>query len=193
MSIYVQIAGALGFLFRFWLCEFKLDKDLNQKRGHTSRFINYYFLIAMITGFDNNLFTLITVVSAPAMVMAFLFFDLPFYFQDCRYSMTNKGWLILERLTVHPPVFLYTVYFYATQSRLFYFQLFTFHNLILAIVLVLIPLFAFDPRVTKKEDWPRGLFMVIGAIIDIIGNIWFYSNLALESHYPRFFDQINII
>lgn len=190
MGIWFQIGGALGFLFRFWLCEFKLNEDLGPKRGHTSRYITYYFLIAMVLDFQNNLLTLITIVSAPAMVMAFLFFDLPFYFQDCTKPMQNKGWLIIERLTLHPPVFLYTIYFYATQNRLFFFELYNFSNFIIAMILVLIPLFLFDPRIVKKEDWPRGLFMVIGSIIDILGNLWFYSNLAINSDYPRFFDGL---
>ncbi|MHA1612572.1 MAG: hypothetical protein ACTSVZ_09015 [Promethearchaeota archaeon] len=192
MGLILQIAGAMALVFRLWLCEFKLKKDLGGKRGHTSRFINYYFLIAMCLDFQNNLMTLLTIVTAPAMVMAFLFFDIPFYIQDCRRPMENKGWLIIERLTLHPPVFLYAVYFYAFQTRLFYFELFTIPNLIFSMFLVVIPMFFLDPRVTKKEDWPRGLFIVIGSVVDIIGNVWFYSDLALESNYPRFFDRIDL-
>ncbi|MHA1520896.1 MAG: hypothetical protein ACTSRK_12000 [Promethearchaeota archaeon] len=192
MGLILQIAGAMALLFRLWLCEFKLKKDLGGKRSHTSRFINYYFLIAMCLDFQNNLMTLLTILTAPAMVMAFLFFDIPFYIQDCRRPMENKGWLIIERLTLHPPVFLYAVYFYAFQTRLFYFELFTIPNLIFSMFLVVIPMFFLDPRVTKKEDWPRGLFIVIGSVVDIIGNVWFYSDLALESNYPRFFDGIDL-
>ncbi len=192
MGVILQIAGALAFLFRLWLCEFKLKKDLGGKRGHTSRFINYYFLLAMFLDFGNNLLTLITIITAPAMVMAFIFFDIPFYVQDCRHPIENKGWLIVERITLHPPVFLYTVYFYAIQTRLFYFDLFTIPNFVIAMILVLVPLFLFDPRVTKKEDWPRGLFMVLGSIVNIIGNLWFYSDLAIETNYPRFFDGIDL-
>ncbi|MHA1886426.1 MAG: hypothetical protein ACTSX0_00210 [Promethearchaeota archaeon] len=192
MGIAIQIIGAIGFLFRFWLVELKLDQDLNHKRGHTSRFINYYFLIAMITDFGNNLFTLISVVSAPAMVMAFFFFDFPFYFKDCLHPMKKKGWLILERLTLHPPVFIYAIYFYATQTLKFFFDLYNLSNLVISLVLVLIPLFVIDPRVVKREDWPRGLFMVLGAIIDVAGNLIFYSEVAKKWNYPRFFDSWSI-
>lgn len=192
MGLIIQIIGAVGFLFRFWLVELKLDQDLNHKRGHTSRFINYYFLIAMITDFGNNLFTLISVVSAPAMVMAFFFFDFPFYFQDCLKPMKNKWWLIIERLTLHPPVFIYAIYFYATQKLLFFFELYSLVNLVISLVLVLIPMFLFDPRITKREDWPRGLLIVIGGIIDIAGNIIFYSEVAKKWNYPRFFEDWNL-
>lgn len=173
-TLWLSLCGALFVIFRIWVTEVKLRKELGNKRGHTSRFISLFFFIAMLLNFENNVFTLISVVGAPAMLMAFFAFDVPYYIKDVRLIKEKKFWLILERLTMHPPAVIFAVYFYSYARIDFYLTLFTIPKFCGALILVVGPLFLFDPRVTKREDWPRGPACIIGAILSIVGNLIFY-------------------
>ncbi len=187
MAWVFPVCGTIFLLFRLWLCEWHLRDLLKGKRAHTSRFCSYYLAIAMILNIEPNVFTLISVVSAPAMVMASLAFDVPFlFFNEGRRDIPKKSWQIIERLTMHLPIILFGVYYYTHALLLDYFQMFTISKLVVAIIITCGPMFLFDPRITKKEDWPRGLFIVGGAIIDVIGNIWFYISLAKRYNYFEF-------
>lgn len=173
----LPLFGVVFLIFRFWLCEVYLRDILGVDRGHTSRFCSYYLALAMIFNFEPNVFTLISVVSAPAMVLASFAFDVPFlFFNEGRQQIPKKTGQIIERLTMHIPIILFGVYYYGFSkvSWLDYFALFTLDKLVIAILLTCLPMFVFDPRVTKRKDWPRGLFIVGGAILDIVGNIIFF-------------------
>jgi len=168
------ICGILFLLFRFWLCEGYLRDILKNKRGHTSRFISYYFGIAMLLNFDVNVFTLISVFSTGAMIFALVAFDVPFiFFNDAQQKIPKKVWQIIERLTMHIPPIIFGVYYYlfSPTSHVDYFLLFTIPQFVFALLFTGIPMFVIDPRVVKKEDWPRGPAIVIALLLSIIGNI----------------------
>ena len=189
---WLSLCGAICVIFRIWVTEVKLRGELGNKRGHTSRFISLYFFIAMLLNFENNVFTMISVIGAPAMLMAFFAFDVPYYIKDAPLIQEKKFWLILERLTMHPPSIIYAVYFYRHVTGLFYLKLFTLPNFFGALILVVGPLFLFDPRVTKKEDWPRGPACIIGALLDIIGNLWFFFFFAKKTGYLEYLQQLGL-
>jgi hypothetical protein len=189
MELYFPIVGTIFLLFRLWLCEIKLHEVLGNKRGHTSRFISYYFGLAMILNFSVNVFTLISVISAPAMIFAVLYFDISFFLNEGREDIPLKFWQIVERLTLHIPLIVFGIFYYAYSPALEYFQLFTIPKFGVALLLAGIPMFGFDPRISKKADWPRGPFILGGAILDIIGNIWFFLNLAQTRGY---FEELGI-
>ena len=122
------------------------------------------------------------------MIIAVFAFDVPFlFFNEGRRKIPKKFWQIIERLTMHIPLIIFGVYYYFVYQpeAILYFQLFTLDKFITALLLVCIPMFLFDPRITKKEDWPRGLFIVGGALIDVVGNILFFLWLADQR---KFFD-----
>ncbi len=183
----ISILGICFLVTRVVLGEFILREELGSKRTHASRFISYYLCCAMILEFQQDVFTLISVISVPIMLMAFLFFDIPFYFKDCSKLMPKKGWQILERLTLHPPSILFGIYFYFSHRMywIFYFQLFTISNFLCGCLLGLVPLFLFDPRILVKEEYPRGVIILIGTIVNIIGNIIFF---ILNANTRGFFE-----
>ena len=178
------LLGIIFLLVRLWLSEVYLRDILKNKRYHTSRLCAYYLGIAMLSNFQNNVFTLISVVSAPAMVLALILFDFPFLFlNEGREDIPKKFWQIIERLTVHLPLIVFGILFYRFASALSYLELFTIPKFIVALILTCIPMFLFDPRVVKKEDWPRGPIIVIGALTDVIGNLCFFYYLATDRGY----------
>ena len=183
MVFLVSIFGVVAFLFRFWLAEIKLHDILGTKRRHLSRLCSYYFLLAMIWGFESSVFLLITVFSAPAMLISFFIFDVPFLIKDIPKLTENRGWQIIERLTVHIPIVLYAVYFYFTAGRLKYFEMLTILTFSFGIALTAVPMILFDPRIRKREDWPRGPILLGGMVVDILGNLWFYIDLVVDSNY----------
>ena len=193
MGYILQIIGAILVFFRLWIVFIKLDNELGDKKGHVSRFIALYFLIAMMLDFQNNVFTLISVLTAPAMLIAFFAFDVSYYSKDVSELKEKKFWLILERITLHPPVVFYVVYFYFTSSGIFYLELFTVSKIVAGIIICVGPIFTFDPRVIKKDEWPRGPAIIIGAILVLIGNFTFYYYFAVKTQYFEIIDLKSLL
>ena len=187
MVFLISFLGFVGLALRIWLTEVKLRDILGTKRFHLSRFCSYFFLLAMIWSFNNSVFLLITIYSAPAMLLSFFIFDIPFLIRDVPRLTRYRGWQIIERLTVHIPIVVYGVYFYFTAPLLTYFQLLTIINFFLGIALTAIPLLVLDPRIRKREDWPRGPALLIGMVLAIIGNVAFYIYKAIQRN---FVDQV---
>jgi hypothetical protein len=183
MAFLLSFFGVVALLFRVWLTEVKLRDILGTKRFHLSRFCSYFFLLAMIWSFQNSVFLLITIYSAPAMLISFFIFDVPFLIRDVPRLTHNRGWQIIERLTVHIPIVIYGVYYYSTAPLLKYFQLLTIVNFCLGIAFTAIPLIVLDPRISKREDWPRGPALLIGMVLAIIGNLGFYYYKAVTVNY----------
>ena len=40
-----------------------------------------------------------------------------------------------------------------------------------------------DPRIRKREDWPRGPALLIGMVLAILGNLVFYYYKAVAVNY----------
>ncbi|MHA1745858.1 MAG: hypothetical protein ACTSWW_07650 [Promethearchaeota archaeon] len=183
MAFLLSFFGVAALLLRVWLTEVKLRDILGTKRFHLSRFCSYFLLLAMIWSFQNSVFLLITIYSAPAMLISFFIFDVPFLIRDVPQITLHRGWQIIERLTVHIPIVIYGVYYYFTAPLLMYFQMLTIVNFCLGIAFTAIPLIVLDPRIRKREDWPRGPALLIGMVLAILGNLAFYVYKAVEVNY----------
>ena len=182
MAFLLSFFGVMALLFRVWLTEVKLRDILGTKRRHLSRFCNYFFLLAMILSFQNSVFLLITVFSAPAMLISFFIFDVPFLKHDVPRFTPYRGWLIIERLTVHIPIAIYGFYFYLTFDLIKYFQMLTIVNFGFGIAFTATALLMFDPRIRKREDWPRGPTL-LAMVASIIGNLVYCIALAVDANY----------
>ena len=75
------------------------------------------------------------------------------------------------------------LYYYFTAPLLMYFQLLTIVNFCLGIAFTAIPLIVLDPRIRKREDWPRGPALLIGMVLAILGNLTFYVYKAVAVNY----------
>jgi uncharacterized membrane-anchored protein len=120
----------------------------------------------MFLEFQSNAFTMLIVVAMPGMLMAIFVFDVPYYanFNKIEARSQNKGWLLIERFTLHIPLFLYGVFFYATGKKSILRALYTVPNIIIGLLLTMIPFFLMDPRWTKKQDTPRGKWIIFGMV-----------------------------
>lgn len=159
---------------RFYLTEFKLKKQLELKTGHLSRLLTYYLSIALILGFSSHLFWLIVIVALPTMIAAFLGFDLTFYKEilqkDPKWK-ENRGWLILERITLHPPMIIAGFWLYFMDPKSFFTPLPSGIEMFVGILLSIGAFLFVDPRWRQKEDWPTGIVIFFGACAEALGFI----------------------
>ncbi len=183
MGFATIVIGIIGLIFRIWTSEFRLKEYLGEKRGHTSRFITYYFFISMILDLQFNVFLLISLLSSPAMVMSFFIFDIPYFKNDFQNEARKDRWIIfLERLTLHLPSSIFALYYYGFSNSPvgFFVLMFTLLNFIIGLLAVLLPMFIFDPRVKYKKEWPRGPIVVTGFCLSVVGSVVFYYLLLLK-------------
>lgn len=112
MELYQQIFSLIGcflLLFRLWLCEEKLKNELDFRRHFLSRFISYFVMACWMFGFENMSLNMIWVSVVPVLWIGFFLWDIRFYREifgkNCPETWKEKKfWLILERLTLHPPI-----------------------------------------------------------------------------------------
>ena len=159
MDIVLLIIGVCFLIFRVWLTEFKLKDELQFRRHYLSRFLNYYYCFALISGFTWDIFNLILIGETIPMVIALIGWDIPFFvkFKNQDHWEKNKAWLIVERMTLHPPMIGTLIWMYIVGFRSFVES----SNLIIlvsiAVILVFIPYFLLDYRWTKNFI-AKGLF-----------------------------------
>ena len=73
------VIGICFLIFRIWLTEFKLKEELEFRRHYLSRFLNYYYCLALISSFSWDIFNFILISETIAMIIAFIGWDIPFF------------------------------------------------------------------------------------------------------------------
>jgi hypothetical protein len=110
------IGGIIFLLFRLWLDEIKLSKELDFRRRYLSRFSNYYFTLAMIFNFQVMAFNMILTTSLIALWVGFFNWDIKFYKRLYTGGLVSsipiettaqKVWMTIERLTLHIPILVF--------------------------------------------------------------------------------------
>ncbi len=181
---YLPIYALIFFVFRIWICEAKLRETFDYKRHYFSRVLNIFLCMAMINDFQYFVFNITLVTCVPTLVLALLIWDVNFYKRLRKNWATwdNKGWLILERLTLHPPILIIGLMPYFSQ--IFGMELtmgsLTFTGLrefmlgnvastdiytqiistIFALIMNYSAVFFFDKRYYDKKGWPTAKYML---------------------------------
>ncbi len=189
-----SVLGSIGLVFRYWVTNIKIRDLLQHRIGHLSRFLSYIFFIAMILNFENNIFTLMVIGAFPTMIVAFLSFDLNFYnsifrkdwakrleinetgnFKEKHKTQKMRLWIFLERITMHIPLIILGTYFYIEVGvKEFFMPNLHFITILIAFIFILGSFFVLDPRWIKFEDdgkrneWPAGLYILIGALLESV-------------------------
>ncbi|WP_371805156.1 hypothetical protein [Candidatus Lokiarchaeum ossiferum] len=182
MNIFLVIFGCLGLIFRIWVNEIKLKKQLKYERHFTSRFLAEYFFIAMIFSFQNDALNLVVACTYPMMVICIFVFDIPFFIKLKQNKSVLPGggefspekvdlWVILERLTLHIPIVVVGSIWYPQGLKSAIFPNLGIGSMIFALIMVYGIFIFVDPRIGKKRDWPDGLWLMIGGILWTIGFI----------------------
>jgi hypothetical protein len=117
----------------------------------------------LIFNFKSAIFNVIVAVCFPAMIFTSLW-DVNFYkgFKSRTYWEKNKNWVLIERLTMHPPILVGGLSLYIIGLKNFIPN----NNIIpflLGILIVYSTSFLLDIRLRKKYNWPNGrnLFLVM--------------------------------
>lgn len=161
---FTELIISLGFMFlvfRIWLVEYKLVNELQFRRRYLSRFMNYYAGLSLIFALTVDFLNIIVIISFPILAVT-VGWDINFYrsFRSRTYWTKYKRWMLLERLTLHPPVFLlgllmiiYGAQAYIRPANLLFIGL--------SAILLYIPFFLFDVRWREKYNWPQALTIIM--------------------------------
>jgi hypothetical protein len=178
MNYLLPIFGAIGLVFRLWVCEVRLKPLLEHRRRHLSRFLACMFFLGMMAEFSYNTFSLIIIVALPTMVASFVFFDVPFYYVIIRdkdeEAHGHRFWLVLERLTLHPPMIIMGIMIYIWGFHDLFYPVLELPMLITGTVLVFVFYFMHDPRWAIKDEPPSGYIILFGAAAETIFFVIFY-------------------
>ncbi|MHA1672707.1 MAG: hypothetical protein ACTSYI_03685 [Promethearchaeota archaeon] len=175
-----SIIGLLYFTFRLWLDEVKLRNELDFRRRYLSRITNYFFAIAMIYNFESMVFNMILSTSMIALWVAFFRWDFRFY-KRFLYggeiasipveTRSQKVWMIIERLTLHPPILIIGTIPFFTGLRAFSLGNVASGDLgvqilsmIFGLVLYFGAFFFLDKRWADHYQWPTAKIMLYGII-----------------------------
>lgn len=173
--------GVAFLIFRIWITEFKLRDELQFRRHYLSRFLNYYYCLALLSGFTWNLFNFILIAEWLPMIIAFIGWDIPFFikYKKRTYWEKNRLWLFIERATLHPPMigtiilmYLHGLHSFVDISKLIILT-------IIGFLIVFLPWFLLDHRWTKKYIKKGVLFgfrweiIIIGILSLILTIIYF--------------------
>ena len=181
-SAIISVIGAFGLIFRIWLVQVKLKEELIVDQWHLSRTLVYALCLALVLGFGDNLFTLIVAVALPTMIGAFLSYDITFLFSRFQKEekwQKNKGWVLIERLTLHPPMIIGGFYAFSQHLPSLLASFPDYGMLMAGIILIYGEFFLLDPRWVIKQDYPEGRTILIGAIAET-----FFINLYLFTYSP---------
>ncbi|TFG25208.1 MAG: hypothetical protein EU533_01350 [Promethearchaeota archaeon] len=174
VDIVLPIIGIVFFIFRLWLSTFKLKDELQFRRFYVSRLVNYFFCFSIIFNFKNPVFNVILAVCFPAMVFTSMW-DFNFYrhFKGRTYWKKNKTWLLLERMTMHPPILIGGLYIYLTgiwnyvpPGDLVVFAI--------GILFVYPSSYFLDVRLRKRYEWPNGRDLLL---------VMLFSTVAFSMYY----------
>lgn len=174
MNAIISVIGAIFLVFRIWLTNFKLQDELEFRRYYVSRFLNYYFCLAMVLAFQNEIFNIMIITVLPMMVISLVGWDSLFFvkFKKRTYWKKNHGWLIIERLTLHPPIVTVAIWMIITGIHNFFTLPPTIWPFISGGILFYGVFFLLDERITKKYIPPTGANMVFGSLVSFIGMIF---------------------
>ncbi len=183
MYVALLIIGVSFLIFRIWLTEFKLRAELEFRRHYLSRFLNYYYCIALISSFTWDIFNFILISETIALIIAFIGWDIPFFikFNKQDHWQKNKTWLIIERATLHPPMIGTVIWMLFSGLRSFVDSSNLILIVIITLILGLLPYFLFDQRWTKKYivkgvffsfRWEILTIALISLIIAVVYFLW---------------------
>ncbi|MHA1819797.1 MAG: hypothetical protein ACTSU2_12385 [Promethearchaeota archaeon] len=190
MDYLIPLIGCFGLIFRIWLTEVKLRKELDFRRYYLSRIVNICLFIAMIYNFESMTFNMILVTSTPILMVASIFWDTRFYkrLPKVEQWQEKKNWLLLERVTLHPPILILGIipYFSSWFPHAMKWGALTFHSfkefavgsigtsgpfmakviaLFYASILIYGALFVLDIRWYERKGWPTAKYMLIATIV----------------------------
>ncbi len=156
--------GIAFLVFRIWIGEFKLVDELDFRRRYFSRFFTYYTALALSCGLLFFPFNVMVIIAFPILIVTSVW-DINFYrrFNSQKYWEKNRRWLVLERLTLHPPVVIVAIYMILTDARN-YIEPPNLVILVLSVFILFIPFFIVDVRWSKRYKWPEAL-IVIGLML----------------------------
>jgi len=171
-NLLLSVIGILWFVFRIWLPFYKVKSELEFRQMYISRFTNLFAACMLIAGGEARFLNCILFASFPAIAILTLIYDIPFYskFKKRTYWEKNKYWVLLERITLHPPVLAVQIWMVIRGIPEFI-PRGDYLSLIICTCLMLLTTLLFDPRITKKYHWPRGRDLVLV----IIGSSFFIS------------------
>ena len=154
------IIGIPLLLIRVWLDEIKLVDELQFRRRYFSRFFAYYTCLALAFGLSLYPLNIMVMVAFPILVVTSIW-DVNFYrrFSSQTYWAKNRRWMLIERITMHPPVVLVAIFMILNGARSYIEP----PNLLLMagiIVFLYLPFFLFDERWTKRYRWPQAKLIV---------------------------------
>ncbi|MFW9867038.1 MAG: hypothetical protein ACFFEN_13160 [Candidatus Thorarchaeota archaeon] len=177
--ILFPIIGIVFISFRIWLVIFKVKDELQFRRFYVSRLVNFYFCFMLIFNFKNPIFNVIVAVCFPAMIFTSLW-DINFYkgFKSRNYWEKNKNWVLIERMTMHPPILVggLSLYIIGLQKFIPSNDLVPF---LLGILIVYLTSFLLDIRLRKRYNWPNGrnLFLVMFISTSLFSLYYILSHL----------------
>ena len=162
--------GMAFLTFRLWITEVKLKKELGQRTKHLSRFLSYYLAISIIFNFKSILFNAVVAGALPMMVLSLFTLDYAFIFKAYKGIQAEIGvkkarWALVERITLHIPLVTGGIYIYIAGILEHVNLSYGMWPIIIGTLLVVIPVVFFDPRVTRKEDWPVGPIILVSVVI----------------------------
>ncbi|WP_457558106.1 hypothetical protein [Candidatus Harpocratesius sp.] len=179
-----SIFGLSFLAFRLWIDEVKLKKELDFRRRYLSRIANYFFSIALIYNFQNMTFNIILVTSMPALWVAFFRWDFRFYKRFKTgipvssiplETKSQRTWMIIERLTLHPLMLFFGTRAYFTGLRQFVLGstasidfLGQCFSILYALILFYGAFFFLDVRWYKRHRWPTGKIILYALIASCI-------------------------
>ena len=159
-ALLVSAAGVAFLAFRIWLVERKLVDELQFRRRYTSRFINYYSVLAIIFVLSSLVLNLVVMISFPVLIVT-VGWDVNFYrgLRTKHFWKKNKRWLVLERLTLHPPVVALALFIILTDAQL-YIRAPNLVTIAVTAIFVYSPFFLVDERWRSGYQWPQALVVI---------------------------------
>ena len=175
MNAVISTIGALLLIWRIWIVKKRLNDILAHRKCYISRITNYFYFIAMILSFESDIFNLIIVSALPVIIVGVFVNDIPAYINFNKdYANENrktKFLIILEGISLHPPIIITGIIFYVTDLKIVFSSLIPISlnsGVIFGSVYLLgfLPLILFDIR--WKEGKPVAKWMLFGATASII-------------------------
>lgn len=178
----ISVIGAVLLIFRIWIV-IKLKDILAHRRCYISRITNYFYFLAMILSFENDIFNLIIVSALPIIIIGVFVNDIPAYINFNKdYANENRKTrflIILEGITLHPPIIISGILIYVLDLKIVFSSLIPMSlnsGIIFASVYLLgfLPLLLFDIR--WKERKPVAKWMLFGgtaSFLWVMLYVWF--------------------
>jgi hypothetical protein len=175
MNAVISIIGAVLFIYRIWIVEIRLKDILAHRKCYISRITNYFYFIAMILNFESDIFNLIIVSALPVIIIGVFINDIPAYINFKKDYVNENGktkfLILLEGVSLHPPIIITGVIFYVTNLKIVFSSLVPMSlnsGVIFASVYLLgfLPLILFDIR--WKERKPVAKWMLFGGTASFI-------------------------